>query len=158
MPEQLIGGYSMSDAQTWASNLTTGINSGVYSSDSSSWLTGIDINDVVSTGVVWATDSNAFMCAVVIPNGVDAVQGKELDGAYYDSTIGTIELQIAKAGYRLAAWLNLIATGQTGVGSSSKVKRDAVPLPFVPPVSTDEYSKAKMARAAWGYGCGGHAH
>lgn len=158
MPEQLVGGYSMSNAQTWATNLTTGINSGVYASDSSSWLTGIDISDVVSTGMVWATDSNSFVCTVVIPNGVDAVQDQELDGDYYDSTISTIELQIAKAGYRLAAWLNLIATGETGLGSSNKVKKNTVPKPFIPPASTDEYSKAKLARAAWGYGCGGHAH
>lgn len=148
----------MTDAQNWASNLTSGINNGVYSSEASSWLTGMDLNDVVSTGMVWATDSNAFVCSVVMPNGVDAVQGQELDGAYYDSTIGTIELQIAKAGYRLAGWLNLIATGQTELGSNSKVRRDAVPVPFLPPVSTNENSRAKMARAAWGWGCGGHEH
>lgn len=158
MPEQLIGGYTMSDAQTWASNLTDGINNGVYASESSSWLTGIDANDVVSTGMVWATDSNAFVCSVVIPNGVDVVKGQELDGDYYDSAIGTIELQIAKAGYRLAAWLNLIATGKTGLFSSSKVKRDAMPKLFVPPMARDEYTKARLARAAWGFGCGGHEH
>jgi len=158
MPEQLVGGYSMSDAQKWAANLTSGINKGVYASEASSWLTGIDHSDTVSTAMVWATDSNAFVCSVVIPNGVSAVQGQELDGTYYDSVIGTIELQIAKAGYRLAAWLNLIATGEIGLGSSDKMKRDATPKPFMPPMGGNELSKAKLARAAWGYGCSGHEH
>jgi len=158
MPEQLIGGYTMSYAEKWAANLTAGINDGVYTSKASSWLTGIDGSDTVSTAMTWATDSNAFVCTVVMPKGVSAVEGKELDTTYYKSAIGTIELQIAKAGYRLAAWLNIIATGEIGLGSSDKGKRDAAPKPFVPPRGTDELSKAKLARAAWGYGCSGHSH
>lgn len=63
----------------------------------------------------WATDSNAYVCSTVIPNGVSAVESTDLSGAYYKKAIPVIELQVAKAGYRLAAWLNLIATGSTGL-------------------------------------------
>lgn len=48
-----------------------------------------------------------------MPNGISAVENTDLSGSYYNSAIPVIELQIAKAGYRLAAWLDLIATGST---------------------------------------------
>lgn len=115
MPEQLVGGYALSDANTWATNLTTGIKTGTYESIASSWLTGIDLSDPVTSAMTWASDANAYVCTTVIPSGVSAVEGVDLSGAYYNKAIPVIELQIAKAGYRLAAWLNLIATGSTGL-------------------------------------------
>jgi len=96
MPEKLVGGYSMSDAQTWASNLISNINNGDYTALASGWLNNIDYNDPVSTTMAWATDSNAFVCSVVMPGGVDSVRNKQLDSSYYDGVVGTIELQIAK--------------------------------------------------------------
>jgi len=84
----------------------------------------------------WASDSNAFVCTEVMPSGVSAVEDTDLSGTYYTKVLPTIKLQIAKAGYRLvcpwlwgdrvlehvanhydrlAAWLNLIATGETGL-------------------------------------------
>lgn len=115
MPEQLVGGYTLSDAKTWATSLTTGIKTGTYKSDAASWLTGIDLSDPVTSAMTWATDANAYVCTTVIPSGVSAVENVDLSGAYYNNAIPVIELQIAKAGYRLAAWLNLIATGSTGL-------------------------------------------
>lgn len=115
MPEQLVGGYALSDAKTWATNLTTGIKTGTYKSKASSWLTGISLSDPVTTSMTWATDANAYVCTTVIPSGVSAVENVDLSGAYYNKAIPVIEVQIAKAGYRLAAWLNLIATGSTGL-------------------------------------------
>jgi hypothetical protein len=43
-----------------------------------------------------------------MPNGVAALQKGDLYPTYYNSVIPTVELQIAKAGYRLANWLNTI--------------------------------------------------
>lgn len=114
MPEQLVGS-TQADALTWATSLTKAINSGTYESEASSWLTGIDLSDPITTAMSWATDSNAYVCSTVIPNGISAVENVDLSGAYYNSAIPVIELQIAKAGYRLAAWLDLIATGETGL-------------------------------------------
>jgi hypothetical protein len=96
MPEKLLGGYSMTEAQTWASNLTSNINNGAYTALASGWLDNIDFNDPVSTTMVWATDSNAFVCSVVMPGGVDSVRNKDLESSYYDGVVDTIELQIAK--------------------------------------------------------------
>ena len=38
-----------------------------------------------------------------------AIEGKELDGDYYLKAAPVIEIQLARAGYRLAKWLDLIA-------------------------------------------------
>ncbi|OJD33978.1 s1 p1 nuclease [Diplodia corticola] len=121
MPEQLIGGYALSDAESWATTLTTAIKSGAYASEAAGWLDGMDVDDAQASALVWAQDTNKYVCSVVLPDGVSAVESGDLSGTYYDDSIDTIKLQVAKAGYRLAAWLDLIATGETGL---SKMKRD----------------------------------
>ncbi|EKG11768.1 S1/P1 nuclease [Macrophomina phaseolina MS6] len=121
MPEQLVGGYALADAKSWATTLTTAIKSGAYKSAAAGWLDGIDVDDAEASALVWARDTNKHVCSTVLPDGVSAVETGDLSGAYYDSSIDVIKEQIAKAGYRLAAWLDLIATGET---SLAKVKRD----------------------------------
>lgn len=44
----------------------------------------------------------------VFPEGPAAIVGQELSGEYYDKAAPVIEVQVARAGYRLAAWLDLI--------------------------------------------------
>lgn len=44
----------------------------------------------------------------VLPEGPAAIVGQELGGEYYEKAAPVIELQVARAGYRLAAWLDLI--------------------------------------------------
>ncbi|KAH7395571.1 S1/P1 nuclease-like protein [Cadophora sp. MPI-SDFR-AT-0126] len=115
IPEKLVGGYSLADAKTWATNLTTAIKTGTYKSSSASWLTGMKLSDPVSSSMIWASDSNAYVCSAVMPKGVSPLESTDLSGTYYQGVVGIVELQVAKAGYRLAAWLNLIATGATGL-------------------------------------------
>lgn len=45
---------------------------------------------------------------VVLPEGPEAIRDQELGGVYFEAAAPIVELQIAKAGYRLAAWLDLI--------------------------------------------------
>jgi hypothetical protein len=111
MPEKLIGGYSLIDAENWAASLTTAITSGIYQSQAESWLENIDLSDPVTTALAWAEEANTFICTTVMPDGVDALVNQELSGDYYDSCVPVIQLQIARAGYRLAKWLDLIAAG-----------------------------------------------
>ena len=68
-----------------------------------------------NTALGWATDANAYVCTDVIPDGVDAVEGQDLSGDYYTDHNHAVRIQIARAGYRLAAWLNLIVDGNTGL-------------------------------------------
>ncbi|TKA61091.1 hypothetical protein B0A55_11045 [Friedmanniomyces simplex] len=117
MPEELRGGYSMADAAACAANLTAEINSGLYEREKVSWISILGITDAKATAMNWATGANAFVRSIVLPGGEAAINGTETYPEYYDSAIGTAELQIAKAGYRLAAWLDAIAAA----GSSTKV-------------------------------------
>lgn len=50
----------------------------------------------------------------MLPEGPQAIVGQELAGDYYEKAAPVIELQVAKAGYRLAAWLDLIAERASG--------------------------------------------
>ncbi|KAK3676363.1 hypothetical protein LTR78_003638 [Recurvomyces mirabilis] len=159
MPEQLRGGYALSDARTWATNLTTEIKTGIYKSRASSWVSGLNINDAVDTAMTWASDANAYVCTTVLPKGQSAVESGDLYPKYYNSAVPTIEIQIAKAGYRLAKWLDAIAATQ------SKNKRAALVERRVQPVQgnellvgvSQEMTPAKLRRAAIGWGCG-HKH
>lgn len=100
MPEKLIGGYSLPDAERWATALTTAIKSGIYKSQAKGWIQGMDIRDPVTTSLVWAEEANQFVCQTVLPEGKEGVEGKELSGDYYEAAVPVIQLQIARAGYR----------------------------------------------------------
>jgi S1/P1 Nuclease len=100
MLEKLVGGYSLEDAQKWAKTLSAAIKKGKYKSQAPGWLEGVDLNDPVSTTMIWATEANKYVCSTVMPNGADAIEGQELDGDYYESAVPVIQLQIARAGYR----------------------------------------------------------
>ena len=96
LPEKLIGGKTMAFAQRWAGNLTTAINSGMYASSASGWLAGMSVSDVPGSAMVWARDSNAFVCTDVMPGGTAVLANQELGSSYYSAVIGTVELQTAK--------------------------------------------------------------
>ncbi|RPD53596.1 nuclease Le1 [Lentinus tigrinus ALCF2SS1-7] len=62
--------------------------------------------------LVWAKESNAYCCSVVFTYTTD----QDLcTGTYYTKAVPVIDLQIAKQGYRLAAWLNVIFDGDTSL-------------------------------------------
>ncbi|KAI0641686.1 nuclease Le1 [Trametes meyenii] len=58
--------------------------------------------------LVWARESNAYVCSTVFTY----TSGQDLcTSSYYTKAVPVIDLQIAKQGYRLAAWLNVIFDG-----------------------------------------------
>lgn len=162
MPEKLRGGYAISDAESWATNLTEEINSGIYKSQAASWVSGLDLTDPKSTAMTWATDANKYVCSVVMPDGVDVLNktGTDLYPSYYNSAIDTVELQIAKAGYRLAAWLDAIAAEQSVEKRASDVdevvgrdvRADLSGRDLLPTVRRGK-SVARLRREAVGWGC-----
>ncbi|KAF2659028.1 S1/P1 nuclease [Lophiostoma macrostomum CBS 122681] len=154
MAEKLIGGYSLEDARTWAGELVQEIETGKWKNQSAGWLTGLDVRNGVDSAMVWATDANSYVCTTVIPQGEAGVEGKELDGAYYDAAIPVIQLQIAKAGYRLAAWLDAIVEAEKGVehghgGGGQKRKEFEL---------EDWMVEARRVRRAFGWNCGAEGH
>ncbi|KAK7042205.1 S1/P1 nuclease [Favolaschia claudopus] len=164
MPEELIGGDSLADAQSWANTLISEIDSGAYASQKASWIAGDTTSDVITTATRWASDANALVCTVVMPQGAAALTAmSDLYPTYYNKVIGTIELQIAKGGYRLANWLNMIYTKEV---ARREIGEEAELLTRAPESELDGrkflpeprlLSRAKLARAAFGYGCD-HQH
>lgn len=44
----------------------------------------------------------------MLPDGPEAIVGQELSGQYYENAAPVIERQVARAGLRMAAWLDHI--------------------------------------------------
>lgn len=157
MPEQLRGGYNLSDAKAWADDLKEDIDGGKYADQAEEWLDGLDVQDPKASALVWARDANSYVCSVVMPDGAEPLESDDLSGEYYDSAIGTIEMQIAKGGYRLAAWLDAIAEaggGKGGYGGVREEVRDLDGREFLPVKREDGVlSEAKIRRRERGWEC-----
>ncbi|KAL2180971.1 phospholipase C/P1 nuclease domain-containing protein [Thermothelomyces heterothallicus CBS 202.75] len=120
--EKLVGGgvrrKPYPAAKRWADELTREINEGKYASERISWLRSANLSDPVATALAWATEANSYVCTTVLPDGPDAIRDQELGSDYYQAAAPVIEVQVARAGYRLAAWLDLIVTSlKTASGS-----------------------------------------
>jgi S1/P1 Nuclease len=118
MLEDDAGGYSLSVASNWASNLTTRINSGEYKS-ASSWLDGLDVTKPVDSVMAWASDANSYVCSTVLESGLTYVENNDLSGDYYSTCKPVFEVLLARAGYRLAAWLDAIADNASSPDSKN---------------------------------------
>jgi hypothetical protein len=112
--EKYAGSDTLTHAQTYATTLTGYIKAGNYTQLAKSWTQGMDVSNAQDSAMVWASDANAYVCTTVMPGGVSSVEGKDLSTTYYTTVLPTIDVLLARAGYRLAAWLNLIFTGSTG--------------------------------------------
>lgn len=111
MPEEAHGEASFEHAAAWAADLTREIESGIYGVMKTAWVAGLDVSNTEDSAVWMARDSNMLVCSVVMPMGADALEGQELYPDYYNGVINTIDLQIAKGGYRLAKWLDALSPG-----------------------------------------------
>ncbi|KAK3717286.1 hypothetical protein LTR37_005995 [Vermiconidia calcicola] len=164
MPEQLRGGDSLTDAEDWAANLTAEINNGTFAAMKKSWLEGLDVDDAQGTALLWAQDANRYVCSTVMPDGQSPLTSEDLYPDYYDSAIDTVELQVAKAGYRLAAWLDAIAQKHNsitvGAGRRSRNRevgtvadeQDQSAKKLLPQPNGPK-SLARQRREAFGWGC-----
>ncbi|KAL2276668.1 hypothetical protein FJTKL_00485 [Diaporthe vaccinii] len=109
--EKWVGGIRRKpyhEAQEWADELTSKIRDGELKEQSKTWLDGVDFAEPIKTALGWAREGNAYVCSHVLPEGPAAIVGQELGGEYYEKAAPVIELQVARAGFRLAAWLDLI--------------------------------------------------
>ncbi|KAG8871336.1 hypothetical protein FRB97_008784 [Tulasnella sp. 331] len=139
MITQLAGSATTADLNAWTATITSGINNGQYTSSVATWISCItpsaisSIDAAEDCATTWAVDANAFVCSYVLATDPT---GQECSGTYYNGASSIIQLQIAKVrpavtlfnpemlivilvyafkgGVRLAAWLNMIYTGETG--------------------------------------------
>ncbi|PHH84469.1 hypothetical protein CDD83_1899 [Cordyceps sp. RAO-2017] len=93
-------------AEKWANQLAVEISDGKFADDKEDWLKDLDLDDAIETAMAWSREANAIVCTHVFPDGVDAVDGQELAGRYFEEAGPVIEKQVARAGFRMAAWLD----------------------------------------------------
>lgn len=157
IPQKAAGIFSQATASAWAQNLTAEIEHGQYQEEAKKWLDGLQFNQPIDSAMIWANDANSYVCTTVMPNGPDTVLGQELSGVYYETAIPVVRKQIAKAGYRLAAWLDAVAeqAGKQGhLQNDRRKERAAFELePWM--------QEARHSRRDFGGDCGcekGHAY
>ncbi|PWW78499.1 hypothetical protein C7212DRAFT_362955 [Tuber magnatum] len=120
IPEKHIGGDAARHAATWSNNLYTEIETGRFRDPSikQSWSGCLDPKTPQKCALVWASGSNRWMCDYVLPPDYpEGFEGSELGGEYYDGAVAVVDELVAQAGWRLAGYLNMIATGQTGLST-----------------------------------------
>ncbi|KAM6498330.1 S1/P1 nuclease [Amanita muscaria] len=127
----LKSSYS-NDVTTWANSLASRIQFGDFAASASAWISCSDttvpakrsfeediselLNDQsvqpLHCPLTWAADSNTSDCSYVFSytNGTDLCTSN-----YYTGAVPIIETQVAKQGYRLAAWLNVLFDGSTNL-------------------------------------------
>ncbi|CAI6093915.1 unnamed protein product [Clonostachys chloroleuca] len=110
--EKWIGGlhgkpYDL--ALKWANQLAVEITDGKFTPEKEGWLKDLEYKDPISTAMAWSRECNALVCTHVFPEGPKAIVGQELGGDYFKAAGPVIEKQVARAGYRMGAWLDQIA-------------------------------------------------
>ncbi|TFK76679.1 phospholipase C/P1 nuclease [Pluteus cervinus] len=129
---KLVSSNYGNSVTTWANALVSRLNSGTYRSSAASWISCASTTSTVKrsleediTGyldrraitplrcpLTWAADTNTFDCSHVF----EYSSGQDLcTSSYYTNAVPVIETQIAKQGYRLAAWLNVLFDGSTNL-------------------------------------------
>lgn len=107
MVEKAAGGaFSTARTNSFAATLVNDIESGDYADQKEGWVACVDITRASECALEWAQDANAINCGFVLVNDES---GQELDGDYFTGAEPYILQQIAKGGYRLAAWINALA-------------------------------------------------
>ncbi|RFU75815.1 nuclease s1 precursor [Trichoderma arundinaceum] len=113
----------------WAKELAREINDGKFAAKKQKWLEKFDPTDPIGTAMAWSNEANDYVCThgeipqflswtippayvisnAVFPPGLDPknIEGKNLtDNGYYDKAAPIVEEQVARAGFRMAAWLD----------------------------------------------------
>lgn len=85
--------------------------------NTTAWLYDLSTCWSGTTSNLWQHEANALVCSSVYPAALalspTAIAGADLGaGKYYAQAAPVVQMQIARAGYRLAAYLNLIFAGQ----------------------------------------------
>jgi S1/P1 Nuclease len=109
IPEKLAkkrGDNYMVAAKKWAKKLHDAPTTGDEGHESA--LTCDDLNDAQDCALIWANDSNKFICSYVLKDDIDGVTGVDLGGDYYEGAIPIVEQLITRAGKRLAAWMKAL--------------------------------------------------
>ncbi|KAG6039451.1 hypothetical protein E4U41_002536 [Claviceps citrina] len=96
-------------AEQWAKQLAGEIEHGQFAAQREAWLKDLNFRDATETAMAWSREANALVCTHVLPEGAAAIENQELGGDYFEKAGPVVEVQVARAGLRMAAWLDKIA-------------------------------------------------
>lgn len=77
-----------------------------------------DLNKAADCSLAYADETNQWICDYVLKDDVAGVKGKDLSKEYYEGAVPIVELQIGRAGRRLAAWINALALNASKTSSN----------------------------------------
>lgn len=121
--EKHQGGSAIRHAVGWADTLHSEIESGKYTGSREGWSTCVNPANAEECALIWATESNKWMCDYVLPATFPAgFEGQELSGDYFQGAVPIVDELVAKAGWRLAGYLNMIVVGKTGLGDTERAE------------------------------------
>jgi len=72
-----------------------------------------DSDAAVDCALAWASESNNYICSYVLKDGVDAVEGQDLSGEYYEGAVPIIKSQVTRAARRFAALMDSLASSSS---------------------------------------------
>jgi hypothetical protein len=96
----------LSSATLKTPNVTQGMAQGSVNTENQ--FLGL-LDNAEKLAVRWAGETNAWVCRMVLRDGVEGVEGKELSVEYYIEAIHGLEELVSNSGRRLAAWINELA-------------------------------------------------
>lgn len=119
--EKHQGGSAVRHAVGWADTLHAEIESGKYTTHRGEWSACIDPAKAEECALVWASEANKWMCDYVLPATYPVgFDGQELSGDYFQGAVPIVDELVAKAGWRLAGYLNMIVAGKTGLEDTER--------------------------------------
>lgn len=101
---------------SWADTLHTELEGGRYVDVKNGWAECVDPARAEECALAWASEANRWMCDFVLPQTYpEGLTGVDVSGDYFEGAVPIVDELVAKAGWRLAGWLNMIAVGRTGL-------------------------------------------
>lgn len=121
--EKHQGGSAIRHAVGWADTLHSEIESGKYAGNREGWSSCVNPANAEECALTWATESNKWMCDYILPVTFPVgFEGQELSGDYFQGAVPIVDELVAKAGWRLAGYLNMIVAGKTGLGDTERAE------------------------------------
>lgn len=109
LPRDLTPVQEKKAAAIWAETLhklPSGNNShSDYSSGEEDVQVCADLKDMDRCSLTWARESNALVCSYAMAKPLDWLRSHDLSNEYYEGAAPIVQQRVARAGRRLAAWL-----------------------------------------------------
>ncbi|KAI9790486.1 MAG: hypothetical protein M1833_001925 [Piccolia ochrophora] len=121
IPVKSRGGQAKDEqaqAAAWARELFEAQDSATITEEAGSC---VNLTTAQDCALAWAGEANSWICKYVLKDDVEGVQGKDLGGEYYEGAVPIVTDMVAKAGFRLGAWVNGLAEAR-GEGKRRRVR------------------------------------